>query len=336
MKRISRRLVITRALPASAITMLALPGYTQAGVSAMPVPAQNLESGRSVSAPLRVLIGFSRRSASDDLVRSLAPALAAALGRPVQIDLMPGELGAIAVRAALSSPPDGNTVLVATFGTHAINPNLKADVGYDPVRDFSPICLATRSPLVLGTRLSLGAGSVKELIALASQKELTYGSSGVGSAPYLAALLFQKMAGVKMVHRPYADTRKLYEDLQAGRLDLSFNNASTMLPLVRDRQLRALAVTTPVRCAALPDVPTLAEAALEGYALNNWLGFVAPPHTPAPVVMALNRALTAALNAPETRSFLALNGIDVAGSTPAEFSAYIAEEMQRWAWLRGA
>lgn len=288
----------------------------------------------SQSKPLRLLIGFSRRSASDDLVRCIEPALSAALGQPIQIELMPGELGVPAARTAIASPPDGNTILVATFGTHAINPNLRADLGYDPVSDFSPISLTTRSPLILGTRLSLEARSVTELIALASKQELTYGSSAVGSAPYLAGLLFQKLAGVKMTHRPYADTRKLYEDLQSGLLDLSFNNASSMLPPVRAKQLRALAVTTPQRCIALPEIPTVAEAGLEGYALNNWLGFVAPPGTPAPVVTRLNSAIISALNSPENKSFLTDNGIDIVGSTPEEFSAYIAAEMKRWAWLR--
>ena len=283
---------------------------------------------------LRVIIGFSARSASDDLLRCIAPALSTRLGRPVHIDLMPGELGAPAARAAIASPPDGNTILVATFGTHAINPNLRADLGYDPLRDFAPICLAIRSPLILGTRLSLEARSVTELIALAANQELTYGSSAVGSAPYLAGLLFQKLAGVKMTHRPYADTRQLYEDLQSGLLDLSFNNAASMLPPVREKRLRALAVTTPQRCSALPDIPTVAEAALPGYALNNWLGFVAPPRTPTPMVMRLNRAIIAALNSPESQSFLGANGIDIAGSTPEEFSAHLATELRRWAWLR--
>ena len=286
------------------------------------------------SSALRVIIGFSPRSASDDLLRCIEPALAAALGQPVEIDLMPGELGAPAARAAIASPPEGNTILVATFGTHAINPNLRADLGYDPLADFSPICLAIRSPLILGTRLSLEAQSVSELIALAAKRELSYGSSAVGSAPYLAGLLFQKLAGVKMVHRPYADTRKLYEDLQSGLLDLSFNNAASMLPPVRAGQLRALAVTTSQRCSALPDIPTVAEAALAGYALNNWLGFVAPPNTPMPVVMRLNRAIIAALHSPESKSFLSANGIDVAGSTPEEFFAHISAEIKKWAWLR--
>lgn len=290
-------------------------------------------SDRREAGPLRVLIGFSRRSASDDLVRCIEPALAKALGQPVRIELMPGELGAPAARLAMSSPPDGSTILVATFGTHAINPNLRKDLGYDPLNDFSPICLATRSPLVLGTRLSLRARGVAELIALAGKQELSYGSSAVGSAPYLAGLLFQKMAGLKMVHRAYADTRKLYEDLEAGLLDLSFNNAASMLPLVRVGKLQALAVTTPERCSAMPELPTVAEAGLEGYALNNWLGFVAPPGTPVPVVTRLNRAIVTALNSPHARPALVANGIDIVGSTPEEFSAYIGAETRRWAWL---
>lgn len=293
-----------------------------------------MPASTALSAPLRILIGFSPRSASDDLVRCIAPALSAALEQPVEVELMPGELGVLAAKAAMASAPDGNTILVATFGTHAINPNLRADLGYDPRTDFAPVCLATRSPLILGTRPSLEARSVSELVALAGKTELTYGSSAVGSAPYLAGLLFQKMAGVKMTHRAYADTRKLYEDLQAGRLDLSFNNAASMLPPVRAGRLRALAVTTPQRCSAAPDVPTVAQAGLEGFALNNWLGFVAPLNTPPAAVTRLNRALVAALNAPASQAFFIDNGIDVVGSTPEEFSAHVAAEMQRWAWLR--
>ena len=284
--------------------------------------------------PLRVLIGFSPRSASDDLMRLLQPEFASNLGRDVSIELMPGELGAKAARAAISSPPDGGTLLIATFGTHAINPNLKPDLDYDPVKDFTPVCLATRSPLIMGTRPSLGAKDVAGFIALASRTELTYGSSGVGSAPYLAALLFQKMTGVKMIHRAYSDTRVLYEDLEAEHLDLSFNNASTMLPQVRDGRLRALAVTTAQRSAALPNVPTLAEAGLQGYALDNWLGLVAPPRTAADIVSVQEQAIVAALRTPSIARALANNGIEVIGGTSLKFAAYISSEIRRWSSLR--
>lgn len=283
--------------------------------------------------PLRVLIGFSPRSASDDLLNSMAPALAAALGRPIQIELMPGELGAKAARAFIAGPADGNTVLVATFGTHAINPNLRADLGYDPLLDFEPICLATRSPLVLGTRLPVG--SVQALIELGLSQTLSYGSSGVGSAPYLAGLLFEKLTGIKLVHRAYPDTRELYVALEDGSLDLSFNNAATMLPKVREGVLRALAVTTPVRSVALPEVPTLDEAGLKGYALNNWLGFVAPKGTSPATIALLNSAIATALKAPDTQALLMENGIEAVADTPAHFARHLTDELARWAWLRG-
>jgi tripartite-type tricarboxylate transporter receptor subunit TctC len=247
---------------------------------------------------------------------------------------MPGDLGIRAVESAISSSADGNTILVATFGTHAINPNIRPSLGYDPVRDFSPICLATRSPLVLGTRLSLEAGHVEELVRVASQRELTFGSSGVGSAPYLAALLFQETMGVKMAYRSYADTRNLYDDLERGALDLCFNNAASMLPLVRAERLRGLAVTTSQRCGALPEVPTVVEATNQPYALDNWLGFVAPRNTPMSVVTTLNRAIVKALEAPKIQAALAMYGIEIVASTPAEFSKYISAEMKKWEWLR--
>lgn len=283
---------------------------------------------------IRILIGFSRRSASDDLVRLLLPELEGRLGRRLAVELMPGELGAKAARAAIASRPDGNTLLMATFGTHAINPNLKRDLGYDPLTDFEPVCLATRSPLVLGTRPSLGARNVEELVEMTKRAELTFGSSSVGSAPYLAGMLFQRMARTRLAHRAYGDTRELYRDLEAGRLDLSLNNASTMLPLIRKGRVRALAVTTPTRSAALPTTPTLAESGLPGYALNNWLGFVAPPGTNAGIAAAQAQAISAALRSPSVAKALACDGIEAVGGTPREFADHICAELDRWSWLR--
>ncbi|WP_338722894.1 tripartite tricarboxylate transporter substrate-binding protein [Pseudomonas tolaasii] len=283
--------------------------------------------------PLRVLIGFSPRSASDDLLNSMAPALSAALERPIHIELMPGELGARAARAFVAGEADGHTVLVATFGTHAINPNLRDDLGYDPLLDFEPICLATRAPLVLGTGLPVD--NVQALIELGLQQTLTYGSSGVGSAPYLAGLLFEKLTGVKLEHRAYPDTRELYGALEEGSLDLSFNNPASMLPKVREGSLRALAVTTPQRSAALPAVPTLDESGLSGFALNNWLGFVAPKGTSLATITVLNSAIARALKAAQTQALLDENGIEAVAGTPAQFARHLADELARWAWLRG-
>ncbi|WP_188410525.1 Bug family tripartite tricarboxylate transporter substrate binding protein [Agaricicola taiwanensis] len=285
---------------------------------------------------LRILIGFSPRSASDDLLRLMEPELVAAFARPVRLELMPGQQGALAAREAISSAPDGNTLLIATFGTHAIIPTLKPDLGYDPIVDFTPVCLATRAPLVLGVSTDLGVTCVEDLVTLARRRELTQGSSGIGSAPYLAGLLFQRMTGVTLAHRAYTDTRDLYEDFLGGRLDLSFNNAASMLPLVRGGRLSALAVTTSQRIAALPAIPTLEECGLSGYSLNNWLGFVAPPRTDPAIVAQQSRAIGMALRRPVIADALARDGIEIVGGTPGEFAAFIAAELERWSWLRSA
>jgi tripartite-type tricarboxylate transporter receptor subunit TctC len=263
----------------------------------------------------------------------MAPELARALGRPVQIELMPGEAGAKAARVTAASPPDGTTLMLATFGTHAINPNIRPDLGYDPLADFTPVSLATRSPLILGVHPALPAHSVAELIALANRTRLTYGSSSTASAPYLAAAMLQKHSGVTMDHVPYADTRVLYEDLIAGRLDLSINNVMTMLPLVRHGQVRALAVTTATRLAALPAVPTIAESGLDGYAVSNWLGFVAPPRTPISLVAAQNDAIRQALHVLAVHEILAASGVEIVASSPAAFAHHIASERDLWSWI---
>ena len=286
--------------------------------------------------PLRVLVGFSRASASDDLLRLLAPGLSAELGRSVRVDLMPGDRGARAARTARTCAPDGNTLLVATLGTHAIAPNLRRHLGYDAIADFAPVCLATRSPLILGVRTSLGARDVADLVAMSERAPLSFGSSGVGSAPHLAGSMFRKETGARMRHRAYDDTRQLYADLAAGRLDLSFNNAAGMAPRVRAGTVRALAVTTATRSAVLPDTPTLTEAGLAGFDLSNWLGFVAPAGTGPQIVDAQARAIAAALASPGVAGSLAADGIEPVGSTPAEFAAFLAAEIDGLSWLRTA
>ncbi len=283
--------------------------------------------------PLRLLVGFSSRSASDDLARALAPGLALALRRPVSVELMPGDAGAKAALATVASPPDGTTLMLATFGTHAINPNVRPGLGYDPIADFTPVMLATRSAMILAVRPSLPASTVAELVALAAQTRLTFGSSSTASAPYLAAALFQRLAGVAMEHVAFADTRVLYEELLAGRLDLSFNNVMTMLPLVQAGRLRPLAVTGTARLPGLPATPTLAEAGLDGYAVDNWLGVVAPPGTPATLVAAQNRALATVLRSPAVGDVLRGSGVAVVASAPDAFARHIVAERDRWSWI---
>jgi tripartite-type tricarboxylate transporter receptor subunit TctC len=281
---------------------------------------------------VRLVVGFSRGSASDDIANTIRPALERALGRAVTIDLRPGNNGADAACEVAASAPDGDTLFVATLGTHALAPHVDPDLPYDPLHHFAPVSLLTKSPLVLACHRSLGVDSVEGLIALARARpgELTYGTSAIGGAPHLAAELFCSLAGVRMKHVRYAHTERLYDDLQAGRIATSFNNMMSMLPRCADGSVRALAVTTAQRSLAAPDLPTIAESGLSQYEVSNWLGIVAPRATPRAVVEAISNAIAAALANADVSRKLNAAGVTPSGGTPEAFAAFVASEIARW------
>jgi tripartite-type tricarboxylate transporter receptor subunit TctC len=280
----------------------------------------------------RLIVGFSRGSASDDIANAIKPAFAQALGRDVIIELKPGGNGADAARAVAASPPDGATLFVATLGTHALAPNLAARPGYDPLRDFAPVSLLTQAPLVLACHRSLEVDGVESLLALARRRpgELTYGTSAIGGAPHLAAELFCTLAGVRMKHVRYAETERLYDDLEAGRIDLSFNNVMSMLPRCARGSIRALAVTGAQRSAVAPELPTIAESGLPRYEVSNWIGLVAPRGTPPATVQRIRDAAASALADARVRPRLEAAGIAPCGTSPEAFAAFIASELARW------
>lgn len=283
--------------------------------------------------PIRLVLGFSPGSASDLIARALLPELGRQLGQPVAVELRQGEGGAVGARLAAGSAPDGYTLFMATLGTHGLAPHLNRSLPYDPLRDFAPVSLVAHMPLVLACHPSLAADSVGQLVVLARSRpgQLTYGSSAVGGAPHLAAELFQSMAQVEMTHVVYDNTDRLYADLEAGRITLSFNNMLSMAARIRAGTLRGLAVTARERSPVLPQLPTLVEAGLAGYEVTNWLGIVAPKGTPADVVAALHRAIDAALGSRSVRQQLDAVGVAAWSSTPAECAAHIARELARWA-----
>jgi tripartite-type tricarboxylate transporter receptor subunit TctC len=281
---------------------------------------------------VRLIVGFSRGSASDDIANTIAAALARELGRAVNIELHPGNNGADAARKVAASPADGDTLFVATLGTHGLAPHLDENLPYDPLQDFAPVSLLTQSPLVLACHRSLGVDTVPELVALAHERpgELTYGTSALGGAPHLAAELFCSLAGVRMKHVRYSQTDRLYDDLEAGRVDLTFNNVMSMLPRCANGSIVPLAVTTADRSAAAPYLPTIAESGLPQYEVSNWLGIVAPHATPRHVVDQTRDAIAAALEYDGVASTLNAAGVTPAGGTPEEFAAFIAHELARW------
>lgn len=280
-----------------------------------------------------MIIGFSSGSASDLIARALLPQLGRQLGQPVVPELHQGEGGAIGAEMVARSTPDGYTLFMATLGTHALVPHRGRAFPYDPARDFAPVSLVANMPLVLACHPSVEADSVGQLIALARAYPdvFTYASSAIGGAPHLAAELFREMAKVEMVHVVYDNTDRLYADLEAGRVSMSFNNVLSMAPRIRAGTLRGLAVTARERSPVLPQLPTMAEAGLPGYEVTNWLGIVAPRKTPPGVAMVLNRAIAAALRAPAVLEHFGAIGVEPWSSTPDAFASHIEREIARWA-----
>ncbi|MFH1705037.1 MAG: tripartite tricarboxylate transporter substrate-binding protein [Patescibacteria group bacterium] len=282
--------------------------------------------------PVRLVLGFSPGSASEQIARAIAPAWSKCLGRSIEIELRPGDNGVRAACFVAKSAADGQTVFMATLGTHVLAYHLASKAQYDPLQDFAPVSLIAHAPLLLACHPSLPAGSTAELIDLAGRNpgELTYATSAIGGAPHLAAELFQAMAGIQLSHVRYDETEKLYDDLEAGAVSLSFNNIMSMLPRCKRRALRALAVTGSSRSAAAPDLPTIAEAALPGYAVSNWLGIVAPRTTPHAVVYGMAETIATAVHSDNVARSLESAGVTPCGSTPDAFAKFMAKEIIRW------
>jgi tripartite-type tricarboxylate transporter receptor subunit TctC len=283
--------------------------------------------------PVRLVVPFPAGGAADLMARGLAQNLGAQLGTQVIIDNRGGAGGTVAAEMVKHAPPDGYTLMFGTMGTHAINAALYPKLRYDPQKDFAPVALTHITPRVLVAGPSLKVRSVQELIAQAkaSPGKLTYGSAGNGSSSHLSGALFESMAGVDMVHVPYKGSAPLLTDLLAGRVDCTFDSFTVYEEHIKSGRVRPLAVTSRLRMAALPQVPTIAESGLAGYEVSNWLGLLAPAGTPRDVVSALHAATTRAMGEAGMRRQLAAVGIEPAASTPEDFAALIRSEIPKWA-----
>ena len=283
--------------------------------------------------PIRMLVGFAAGGGTDTTARTIGGPLSEALGQQIIVDNRPGAAGNIAADITAHSVPDGYTILMGTIAALAINPSLYQKLPFDPIKDFEPISLVVSSMNVLVVHPSVAAKNVKELIALAKAQagKLTYGSSGVGGAGHLAGVLFDQLAGTKMIHVPYKGGAPAMIALVSGEVNMVFATAETAVPQVKAGKIRALGVTTAKRSALLPDLPTIAEGGLPGYEANNWYGLLAPAKTPAAIVERLNREVVKVLNMPNVKEQLFRSGLDASPSTQKEFAAYIKSEMAKWA-----
>jgi len=270
--------------------------------------------------------------AADFVARLIGAKLSDAVAQSVVVSNRAGAGGTTAAAQIAKADPDGYTLLENTITTHGIGPHVYAHLPYDPVKDFAPVILLVKLPLIMAVNTEVPAKSVADIIALAKQKpgELSFSSSGSGGAPHLSGELFKSLTGTNLLHVPYRGSGPAVIDLAAGRITMMFDATPSLLPHIQSGKLRPLAAASPQRHPLLPDVPTFAELGLPNMNVALWYGVVAPAGTPTPVVQRLNAELNKILAMPDVRKALADQGADVAGGSPEDFAAFMRAEMERW------
>lgn len=282
--------------------------------------------------PVTLIVAFTPGGPSDLLARILGKKLEQLLGQPFVIENRPGAGGNIAAELVARAAADGHTLLMGNNSILATNASLYKKIGYDAEKDFSPISLIGSQANILVVNPALPARSMADLIALARQKpgQLNFASSGYGAAAHLAGELFKARANIDIVHVAYKGAAPALQDVIAGHVQIMFATAASVVGHVRDGLVRPLAVTTLTRTAVLPDIPTVAELGIAGFDATTWHGLVAPAGTPRDLIDALHRATVAALAEPNVRKALGDLGVDIVGSSPQEFAAYIKAEIPKW------
>lgn len=285
------------------------------------------------SRPLRLVVGFPPGGGADGAARAVAQKLTESLGQAVVVDNRSGAGGNVAAEIVAHAVADGHTLLVTSPGPVVINPALYSSLPYDPQKELAPVTLIAAGANVLTVHPAVQANNVQQLMALARSKPdtLNYASSGIGTIPHLSGELFRIAARLPVVHVAYKGAGAAVIDVMAGRADYILVSVPSVLTQIRAKRLRALAVTTLKRAAALPDLPTIDESGLPGYESIAWWGVMAPAAVPMSVVSTLNRTIVKSLNATETRERLATEGVEVAGTTPAQFGDFLKRETAKWA-----
>jgi tripartite-type tricarboxylate transporter receptor subunit TctC len=273
--------------------------------------------------PIRLIVPFAPGGSTDAQARIIAEHLGRELGQQIAVVNVGGAGGTLGFAQAAKAAPDGYTLVTATPSL-TINPYIQKDMPYDAATDFEPIVLLADSPIVLVVPKESAIASVKDLIATAKAKpgELRYGSAGVGSITHLSTARFASMAGVDLIHVPYHGAAPAILDLMAGRLDLQFENAPTILDRVKNGELKGIAVGTAKPSAILPQLPTIA-ATVPGYEASSWFGILAPAKTPRAIIDKVNAAANKVLADPTVRTQMQALGVDLIGGTPADFAAYV-------------
>jgi tripartite-type tricarboxylate transporter receptor subunit TctC len=295
---------------------------------ALPVSAQSFPSK-----PVKIVVPQTPGGATDVLARAIGQKLSERWAQPVVIDNRGGAGGVIGTDFVAKSPPDGYTLLMSYAGTQAINPSLYRNLPFDSVKDFATVATVAVVPFLLVVNPNVPAKDLREFIALAKAKPdaVTYASSGNGSVNHLLGEMLKTEAGLSMVHVPYKGIAPAITDVLGGRVDAAFTSVPSVIQHVRSGGVRALAVTSLTRAPALPEVPTVAEAALPGFDVNPWWGLLAPAGTPAALVAQLNDDVAEAVRARDVQEIYREQGATPLLMSPAEFSAVLQADVARWA-----
>jgi tripartite-type tricarboxylate transporter receptor subunit TctC len=311
----TRRLIAA----AGAIAVLAAPDWARAQSD---YPAK----------PVRLIVAFPPGGPTDLVSRVVAQKVSEQIGQQVLVENRPGANGNIGAEAAAKAAPDGYTVFYNTSAI-TLSPALYGKLTFDPLKDFTPVVLTAVVPLVIAVHPSVPAANLKEFIAYvkANPGKLTYGSAGNGNVTHLGAFLFLQANGLDAVHVPYKGSAPSLTDLVGGQTQFTAETVNAALPYIRDKRLKALAVTSLKRTGVLPDVPTLDESGMKGFEVGAWQGIVMPARTPPALVQRWNAEVTKALADPEVRARLAAQGAEPLGSTPEQYGAYLRSEVARWA-----
>jgi len=300
-----------------------------AAIAALPVLADSFPSK-----PITIIVPFPPGGTTDVLARTVGQKLTEALGQPVIVDNKPGAGATIGAALVAKAQPDGYTLLMGAVH-HTIATSIYSSLPYDFQKDLAPVTVVALVPNVLAINPSIPARNVRELVAYgkAHPGQLNFGSNGQGTAQHLIGEEFSLKTGVKMVHVPYKGSAPLVTDLMAGQIQLSFDTITPDLPQIKAGKLRALAVTTAKRSPALPDVPTLAEAGLQGFDMGSWFGLLAPAKTPPEIVAKLNTEIVKILNRPDVQKTFADIGAQKVGDSPAQMASLIRSDTDKYGAL---
>ena len=301
-------------------------------VAVMALGAAGVPGQSYPNKPIRLVVGFATGGSVDLQARLLAQKLGASWGQQVVVDNRPGAGGNVSAEIVAHASNDGHTLYLCSPSL-VVNPSLYARTGYDPIRDFAPVSLVSRTQVVLVAYPEFGGKSVKELIALAKARpgQINYAATGAGSSGHIAMELFKSMAKVELVHISYKVIGQATTDLLSGQVSLWFPTMPSMLPHIRAGKVRALGVGGAARSPALPEVPTIAEAGVPGFEASSWYALLAPAGTPSAVIFKLNADVVRMLRLPDVLENLAGMGIEVVGGTPEQLARHISAELPKWA-----